>query len=133
MRAREPVLCGVLDHVAGDDGPGRRHCTFPACQGGPRAARRRGGEGALFGRVREHAEPVIGRARPEEALPLERCAMGERAMADGLELVRPLTQSRLGLRVLRERRRGDYFTYHLKQQKQRDHGSRYRQPQPAAA
>ena len=27
----------------------------------------------------------------------------------------------------------DYYDYHLRQQKQRDHGSRYQQPQPAAA
>ena len=111
MRAREPVLCGVLDHAAGDDGPGRRHCTFPACQAARALAAAGGGEAALFGKVREHAEPVIGWARSEEALPLEQCARGERAMADGLELVRPLTQSRLDLRALRERRRGDYFTY----------------------
>ncbi len=64
-------------------------------------------EDALFAPVREHAESMISWARSGEALALEHRALEERAMTDGLELMRLLTQAHLGLRALLEQRRDD--------------------------
>jgi hypothetical protein len=64
-------------------------------------------EDALFMPVREHAESMIAWARSEEALGLEHGVLEERAMADGMELMRLLAQAHLGLRALREQRRDD--------------------------
>jgi hypothetical protein len=64
-------------------------------------------EDALFTPVREHAESMIAWARSEEALGVEHGVLEERAMADGMELMRLLAQAHLGLRALREQRRDD--------------------------
>jgi hypothetical protein len=64
-------------------------------------------EEELFNRVRGHAESMISWARSDEALALEHDALEERAMTDGLELMRLLAEAHLGLRALREQRRDD--------------------------
>jgi len=64
-------------------------------------------EDGLFGGVREHAELMISWAKPADALALEHHELEERAMADGLELVRLLAQAHMELRAARERRRDD--------------------------
>jgi hypothetical protein len=64
-------------------------------------------EDRLFGAAREHAESMIGWARSAEALGLEHHGLEERVMADGMELMRLLTQAHLDLRALREQPRGD--------------------------
>lgn len=64
-------------------------------------------EDALFTGVRPHAESMISWARSDEALALEHDALEERAMSDGLELMRLLAEAHLGLRALREQRRDD--------------------------
>ncbi len=64
-------------------------------------------EDALFSGVREQAESMISWAKPDEALALEHDAIEERAMADGLELMRLLAEAHMALRATREERRGD--------------------------
>jgi hypothetical protein len=64
-------------------------------------------EDALFAPVRGQAEAMIGWARSPEALALEHDVLEERAMADGMELMRLLAQAHLDLRALREQRRDD--------------------------
>jgi hypothetical protein len=64
-------------------------------------------EDTLFTPVRGHAESMIAWARSDEALALEHDALEERAMADGLELMRLLAEAHLALRALREQRRDD--------------------------
>ena len=64
-------------------------------------------EDALFSGVREQAESMIGWAKSDEALALEHDAIEERAMADGLELMRLLAEAHMALRAAREERRGD--------------------------
>jgi len=64
-------------------------------------------EDGLFSAVRDQAELMIGWARSEEALALEHDAIGERAMRDGMELMRLLAEAHMRLRALREQRRGD--------------------------
>src|SRR6266536_3088455 len=62
-------------------------------------------EDALFASVRAHVELMIGWARSEEALALEHDVIEERAMRDGMELMRLLAEAHMGLRALREQRR----------------------------
>jgi hypothetical protein len=64
-------------------------------------------EDALFASVRAHAESMIGWARSEEALALEHDVIEQRAMRDGMELMRVLAEAHMGLRALREQRRDD--------------------------
>jgi hypothetical protein len=64
-------------------------------------------EDALFAAVREHAESMIGWAKSEQALALEHDRLEERALADGLELMRVLTEAHMALRAAREQRRAD--------------------------
>jgi hypothetical protein len=64
-------------------------------------------EDALFSGVRERAESMISWARSGEALALEHHELENRAVKDGQELMRLLTQAHLNLRALREERRGD--------------------------
>ncbi|MGH3321906.1 MAG: hypothetical protein ACRDN9_17380 [Streptosporangiaceae bacterium] len=64
-------------------------------------------EDALFGRVREQAEWMISWARSGQALALEHDQIEERALADGFELMRVLTEAHMALRAAREQRRGD--------------------------
>ena len=64
-------------------------------------------EDALFSGVREQAESMISWAKSDEALALEHDAIEERAMADGLELMRLLAEAHMALRAAREERRGD--------------------------
>ena len=61
----------------------------------------------IFSGVRTQAESMIGWARSDEALALEHHELEERAMTDGLELMRLLAQAHLDLRALLEQRRGD--------------------------
>jgi hypothetical protein len=64
-------------------------------------------EDALFSPVREQAEVMIGWARSAEALAAEHHVLEERAMSDGMELMRLLVQAHLELRALREQHRDD--------------------------
>ena len=64
-------------------------------------------EDALLSSVRGHAESMISWAKSDEALALEHDAIEERAMADGLELMRLLAEAHMALRAAREERRGD--------------------------
>ncbi len=60
---------------------------------------------ALFSAVRDQVESMIDWARSDEALGLEHHALKDRAMTDGLEVMRLLVQAHLDLRVLREQHR----------------------------
>ena len=62
-------------------------------------------EDGLFSAVREHSELMITWAKSAEALALEHGQLEERAMADGLELMRLLAQAHMSLRAAREQRR----------------------------
>ncbi len=62
---------------------------------------------ALFSAVREQVESMIGWARSDEALGLEHHVLEDRAMTDGMEVMRLLVQAHLDLRALREERRDD--------------------------
>jgi len=64
-------------------------------------------EEALFAAVREHAESMIGWARSEQALSLEHGELESKAITDGMEFMRLLTQAHLDLRAAREQRRTD--------------------------
>jgi hypothetical protein len=64
-------------------------------------------EDALFAGVREQAEAMIAWARSGEALGAGHPVLEERAMADGMVLMRLLVQAHLDLRALREQRRDD--------------------------
>ena len=64
-------------------------------------------EDALFSAVREQVELMIGWARSDEALGLEHHGLEDRAMTDGLEVMRLLVQAHLDLRALREQHRDD--------------------------
>jgi len=64
-------------------------------------------EDGLFSAVREHSESMISWAKSAEALALEHDQLEEKAMADGLELMRLLAEAHLALRAAREQRRGD--------------------------
>jgi len=64
-------------------------------------------EDALFSAVRQHAEAMIGWAKSGEALALEHDQLEERALAEGFEMMRVLTEAHLALRTAREQRRGD--------------------------
>ena len=55
-------------------------------------------EDALFSPVREQAEVMIGWARSAEALAAEHYVLEERAMSDGMELMRLLARAHLDLR-----------------------------------
>jgi len=80
------------DHVAGrDDGD-----TWAADS-----------EEALFAGVRGHAEAMIAWAGSPEALALDNGQLESRAMRDGLEFMRLLTQAHLDLRAAREQPRHD--------------------------
>ena len=65
------------------------------------------GEEALFTGVREHAEAMIAWVRSPEALALDNGQLESRAMRDGLEFMRLLTQAHLDLRAVREQRGSD--------------------------
>jgi hypothetical protein len=64
-------------------------------------------EDVLFSPVREQAEVMIAWARSGEALAAEHHVLEERAMSDGMNLMRLLVQAHLELRALREQRRDD--------------------------
>jgi hypothetical protein len=64
-------------------------------------------EDALFGAVRAYAEAMISWAKSGEALALEHDQIEERALADGFEMMRVLTEAHMALRSAREQRRGD--------------------------
>lgn len=64
-------------------------------------------EDSLFEGVREHLESVISWARSEQALALEHDQLEEKALTDGYELMRRLTEAHMGLRAAREPRRSD--------------------------
>lgn len=64
-------------------------------------------EEALFAGVRGHAEAMIAWAGSAEALALEHGQLESRAMRDGLEFMRLLTQAHLDLRAAREQPRHD--------------------------
>ena len=64
-------------------------------------------EDALFSAVREHAESMISWAKSGEALALEHDRLEEKAMTDGLELMRLVAESHMALRAAREQRRDD--------------------------
>ena len=58
---------------------------------------------ALFAGVRGHAEAMIAWAGSAEALALDNGQLESRAMRDGLEFMRLLTQAHLDLRAARQR------------------------------
>jgi hypothetical protein len=62
---------------------------------------------ALFAGVRGHAEAMIAWAGSAEALALDNGQLESRAMRDGLEFMRLLTQAHLDLRAAREQPRHD--------------------------
>ena len=64
-------------------------------------------EEALFAGVRGHAEAMIAWAGSAEALALDNGQLESRAMRDGLEFMRLLTQAHLDLRAAREQPRHD--------------------------
>jgi len=64
-------------------------------------------EEALFAGVRGHAEAMIAWAGSPEALALDNGQLESRAMRDGLEFMRLLTQAHLDLRAAREQPRHD--------------------------
>ncbi len=59
-------------------------------------------EAALFDGVREFAEAMIAWARSGKALALEYHKLEEKALADGMELMRRLTEAHMALRATRE-------------------------------
>ncbi|MGZ5357281.1 MAG: hypothetical protein ACXWE8_13150 [Solirubrobacterales bacterium] len=62
---------------------------------------------ALFAGVRGHADAMIAWAGSPEALALDNGQLESRAMRDGLEFMRLLTQAHLDLRAAREHPRHD--------------------------
>lgn len=64
-------------------------------------------EDGLFSAVREQAESMISWAKSAEALALEHGQLEERALTDGLELMRLVAQAHLALRAVREQHRDD--------------------------
>jgi hypothetical protein len=64
-------------------------------------------EDALFSRVREKAESMIAWARSGDALGSEHHVLEDRAVRDGMDLMRELVQAHMDLRALREQPRDD--------------------------
>jgi len=82
-------------------------CMFPAGRAAGGLPGAGDAEEALFSGVHGQAESMISWAKSDEALAVEHDAIGERAMADGLELIRLLAEAHMALRAAREERRGD--------------------------
>jgi hypothetical protein len=109
-KATASILCGVLDLEER-----RRWPWTPALHAivsrrrktGRRGGGQRGGAVRGGARARGHAEAMIAWAGSPEALTLDNGQLESRAMRDGLEFMRPLTQAHLDLRAAREQPRHD--------------------------